>query len=271
MKNMIYALVIVMVFFTACETDPREIWIYSILDAKIKLANPNAGGDSPNRPVLLLIRMDIGDLSKTGNNYLRLLEVIGDSGLYAKIFLDSSKIVNTTVFTAPPLNKAVKGMDKILGISLPQSTKSVIADKNGNSPFFFYENLLNVDGGNYSITKIGDNAFSLCKDLMINGLHNVKTVGKEAFRGCENIEYMYFYHLETIGDNAFFDCSSLQKLTMEMNKPPKLGCGVFLGSTPASFTISVKAENEDIYRAWLLENALNFNNNGKDIVIEIIK
>jgi len=277
MKTTVSALgVFFTVFFAACgffdNCDPTEIHINSVRDAEKKLANYTFAGDSPYSPVYLKVNMNLGDLSQPGNNYLRLLEVIGNSGLYAELSLSGSKTGKTKVFTSPPLDKAAKGMDKIVEIDLPADITSITADKNGNSPFFFYENLVSVDRGGWEgFTKIGDFAFSFCKNLKRVDTSFAKTLGKEAFRGCENITHIYFGSLETIGDKAFFDCGALEKITMRRIKPPNLGEGVFLGNTPSTFTLSIEKEYEELYRAWLAENASKFNNNGAGIVIELLE
>jgi len=268
--------VVFTVFFTACifgDEDPQIIRVSSLSDAKKKLADYSFSdvGLSPEKPVEIYVNFDIGNLSQPGS-YLQLIEIIGDSGLYARLILPS-KMGGTTVFTSPPLNNAIKGMDKIVYISLPSVTTSIIADKNGISPFFFYENLIGVGSSlsNPKLTEIGDYALSSCKKLggMNIGLTAVKTIGREAFRGCENFRSISFgTSLETIGDNAFYDCNAFEIIVMK-GKPPKLGESVFLGNTPAALTLYIEPEHEALYRAWLADNASKFNNNGEDIIFNV--
>ena len=82
--------------FTACFgwSIPTEIHVYSLSDAKKKLAEYNFGsvGLSPDNPLDVFVRFDIGDLSQPGNNYLRLIEIIGDSGLYVRLLLSGIKV-----------------------------------------------------------------------------------------------------------------------------------------------------------------------------------
>ena len=277
MKKMLSRLGLVLLFFTlftvftlnlySCpigQGDPREVRVHSIRDAEKKLAGHKFSGDSPDDPLILIVNMDLGDLSQPDNKYLQLLDVIGKSGKYVELNLRGCKMGKTTVFTSPPLNKAVKGMDKIVSIRFPVATKSIEADKNGRSPFFFYENLRWVVRDEIGLTKIGDNAFADCKSLEWLVLSSVKTIGNEAFLGCENLKTIRFFYLETIGDKAFFDCSSLEWLSFYT--PPLLGNSVFLGSTPGDFTIMRKDEYSDIFVMWLADNASKFHNGGKDIV-----
>jgi len=259
--------VVFTVFFTACifgDEGPRVVMVKSLSDAKKKLAEyPYFPiGSTPDNPIYLMVRFDLGDMSKPDNNYLRLLEIIGKYGLYSELILGGS----TTVFTNPPLIEAAKGMDKIVKITIPASTTRIALDANGKSPFFFYENLVNVSTADSKVTHIDDYAFSSCKSLKGVSFFTVKTVGREAFMGCENLMYVSFTHsLGTIGDKAFYDCSALELIYLP-GKPPALGDSAFLGSTPDKFTIEIKKEYELAYRTWLTENASKFNNDGADVV-----
>ena len=263
------------VFFTACpfgDGDPQVIRVKSLSDAKKKLADYSFSdvGLNPEKPVEIYVNFDIGDLSQPGNSYLRLIEIIGNSGLYADLVLPS-KMGGTTVFTTPPLNEAVIGMDKIVSIALPSITTNILVDKNGRSPFFFYETYTLVYSSTFQskITKIDDYAFSSCKFKGVHMDWPVKTIGKEAFRGCENMSGILLNStLETIEDKAFFDCSAFEMVIMK-GTPPKLGESVFLGNTPAALTLYIEPEHEALYRAWLADNASKFNNNGDDIIFDV--
>ena len=265
-------------YFTACDlvsglfdwSIPTRIHVKSLEDAEKKLAKHTFNGDSPDDPVDVHVNFEIGDLSQPNNDYLRLIEIIGNSGLYAELSLGSSTINGTTVFTSPSLNEAVKGMDKIVSINVfPSNTTSIMADENEKSPFFYYENLIRVVTSGKNFTNISDYAFSSCKSLERVDLYDVKTIGREAFHGCENLRGVNLpAFLETIDDKAFFDCSSLEWLGMPRN-PPTLGDDVFLGSTPSTLRLSVERENLGLYRAWLAENASKFNNNGEDVVFKV--
>jgi len=257
--------------FTACFdwSEPNVIFINSLKDAEEKLAVHTFNGAKPEDPVQLIVRkMNIGDMSQPDNDYLRLIEIIGNSGLYAELSLGEAIMGGKTVFTSPPLNEAVKGMEKIVVIDLPYIATSIKTDKNGRSPFFFYENLKRVSGGDTKITEIGDNAFSFCKSLEQVNLYDVKTVGREAFQGCENLKRVTLTLSETIGDRAFLNCESLLQVSM-YRKPPTLGDSVFLGNTPSTFTLSIEKAHEVLYRSWLNENALKFNNYGVGIAFKL--
>ena len=260
------------VYFTACpgwgELPPNEVHINSLSDAEKKLAEfsyPGVG--TPNYPVWVFVNFDLGDLSRPDNNYLRLLEIIEDSGLYVDLTLQN-RMLEKNVFTSPPLSEAVKGMDKVVNISLHGIATSIMADSNEKSPFYFYENLVRVIGRGDNFTHIDNFAFSSCKSLERVDFYGVKTVGREAFNGCENLKRVDFpTALETIGDKAFYDCSALERLSIR-GKYPKLGDSVFLGSTPSRFIFNINKEYEGGFRRWINENASSFNNDGADIDFE---
>ena len=259
------------VYFTSCGlfdwSDPTEIQVKSLKDAEEKLAKHTFCGDTPNNPVYITVEFDLGDLSKPDNNYLRLLEIIGNSGLYAVLMLGGAKMGGTTVFTTPPLNEAVKGMEKIMKIYIPLITTSIKADINGISPFFFYEKLFNVSASGSKISEISDYAFKSCKTLKQISVGSAKSIGREAFRDCESLRDVFSIRLEEIGDYAFFNCSTFESIGISW-KLPTLGDSVFLGSTPSKFTIRIKEEHARLYGEWLAENASKFNDDGIYIVFE---
>ena len=98
------------VFFTSCSIynpDAEMFVIRSITGAERVLKNyTGILGGSPDHPLYLKVIINFGDLSQPGNKYLQLLEVIGDSGLYADLSLGGSKTGKSNVFTTPPLDKA---------------------------------------------------------------------------------------------------------------------------------------------------------------------
>jgi len=247
---------------------PTEIHVYSLKDAEEKLASFSFGtcGLSPDSLLDVFVKFDLEDLSQPDNNYLRLIEIIGDSGLYVNLILPA-EMGGKTVFTSPPLDNAAKGMDKIVGISLPLVTTSIMTDINGMSPFYFYENLKRVESDE-KFAYIGDFAFSSCKSLEQINLYSVKIVGRDAFRGCENLIHVGLSTVETIEERAFFDCNSLERISM-YRKPPILGDSAFLGSTPDTFTFSIDRVYHGAYRTWIEENASKFNNNGEDIIFHL--
>jgi len=269
--------VICMVCFTTCFNwgdTPSHIKVNSLSDAEKKLAKHRFNGDSPEFPVYLCVYFDLGDLSQPDNNYMRLIEIIGNSGLYANLELNEATMGGGTVFTSPPLNEAAKGMDKIVQIFMPRITTSIIADKNEKSPFLFYENLIYILCSGSNITEIGDNAFSFCNSLIFVNIGNsIKSIGREAFRGCENLENALFGNfLEAIGDKAFYDCRSLENILIDdrIENLPTLGDSVFLGSTPSKLTFYINRKHKLYHYTWLwlLENASKFNNNGVDVFIK---
>ena len=221
----------------------------------------------------LQMKIDLGDLSKPDNNYLRLLEAVESAGKYVYLDLSRCKMGGTKTFTSVPFDEAPPGADYIIELKLPKITESIKADVNGQSPFFYYKNLYSFNSYDDSThtfwgpAEIGDSAFSYCKNLEFAPTWQAKFVGNNAFRGCEKLEAPRFLEVESIGDNAFFDCSSLNNIIFG-SQPPVLGEGVFLGSTSGNLRIRFYTEEDiEIYRAWLDENLSKFNNNGEDVEI----
>ena len=124
-----------------------------------------------------------------------------------------------------------------------------------------------INGKEYSVTSIGDNAFNDCRSLQSVTIPNsvtsignyafdhcvnlqsvtipnsVTSIGDNAFWGCSNLQSVTIPNSVTsIGNNAFSDCSSLQSVTINSN--PKIG-GPAFGGTPATVTMNLTASQID--------------------------
>lgn len=71
-------------------------------------------------------------------------------------------------------------------------------------------------GREYSITSIGERAFSNCLELRtINIPHTVKTIGARSFYKCINLASIDFpKNITTIGFQAFYGCNSLTRIDL---------------------------------------------------------
>ncbi len=138
-----------------------------------------------------------------------------------------------------------------------------------------------INGKEYSVTDIGDNAFSGCSYLQSITIPNsVTTIGVYAFSRCSSlqsvtipnsvtdIEWLAFLNcsslqsvtipnsVTTIGFYAFYGCSSLQSVTINGN--PKIGTDAFL-ETPATVTMNLTASPIDgDYWTTFYNNGYNF-------------
>ena len=70
------------------------------------------------------------------------------------------------------------------------------------------------DGGTYSVTTIGDWAFSECSALTLVSMPEVTTIGGGAFDGCSALTLVSMPEVTTIGDWAFSECSALTSVSM---------------------------------------------------------
>ena len=70
------------------------------------------------------------------------------------------------------------------------------------------------DGGTYSVTTIGENAFYYCDDLKSISMPSVTTIGDYAFDWCESLTSISMPSVTTIGYEAFGECSALTSVEM---------------------------------------------------------
>lgn len=92
----------------------------------------------------------------------------------------------------------------------------VLAPKNKKITKFTVPATVKIDGLNYKVSGIADNAFQGCTKLktVIIG-KNVTYVGKKAFYGCTRLKTVSMgKNVETIGDSAFEKCKALLKITL---------------------------------------------------------
>lgn len=75
---------------------------------------------------------------------------------------------------------------------------------------------ITYNGDNYSVTSIGENAFSGCNALdSINIPNSVKTIGHDAFRYCTNLTSIVIPDgVTSMGEFVFYGCTKLQKVSI---------------------------------------------------------
>ena len=73
-----------------------------------------------------------------------------------------------------------------------------------------------INGTEYSVTGIGNDAFQSCFSLQYVTIPNsVTSIGNSAFAGCPNLQSVNIpYSVTSIGNSAFRNCSSLQSVTI---------------------------------------------------------
>ena len=97
-----------------------------------------------------------------------------------------------------------------------------------------------INGIEYSVTSIGENAFENCDNLQSVTIPNsVTNIDDEAFRRCTSLQSVTIPESVTsIGNGAFAECSSLQSVTINGN--PKIRTYAFW-ETPATVTMNLTA------------------------------
>ena len=111
----------------------------------------------------------------------------------------------------------------------------------GNNAFFDCSSLQSVTIPE-SVTSIGDHAFSDCSSLQSVTIPNsVTSIGDFAFSGCSSLQSVTIPNSVTsIGNNAFGRCGRLRSVTINSN--PRIGADAF-GGTPATVTMNLTASN----------------------------
>jgi hypothetical protein len=109
---------------------------------------------------------------------------------------------------------------------------AVEVTRNGNNSYSGNVDIpeaVNYNGNSYSVTAIGNTAFSYCSDLTSITIPNsVTTIGNYAFVLCSGLTSVTIGNSVTdIGDRAFSYCIGLTELYVKAATPPTLGSSVF--------------------------------------------
>ena len=132
---------------------------------------------------------------------------------------------------------------------------------------------ITFEGMTYSVTSIGDNAFSSCSGLTSVTIPNsvtsignsaftdcasltsvtipnsVTSIGDSAFNGCSGLSSVTIGNSVTsIGDSAFKDCSGLTKLVSLAVEPPICGKGAFEKVDKTTCQLLVPEESINKYK-----------------------
>ncbi len=116
---------------------------------------------------------------------------------------------------------------------------------------------VNIDGTDYAVAAIGDNAFSRCESLQSVTLpEGVVSIGIYAFYACPALQSVTLPStLASIGNWAFSGCDALADITCQALVPPAMEGFTFDASTFEAATLIVPEEAEVAYRAsrlWAL-------------------
>ena len=107
---------------------------------------------------------------------------------------------------------------------------------------------IKVNDAKYTVTSIGESAFSFCTSLTSISIPNsVTSIGESAFFNCSSLTSISIPNSVTsIGDGAFRECSSLTSITIP-NSVTSIGWGSFSG---CSSLTSVTIPNSVTYIGW---------------------
>ena len=113
---------------------------------------------------------------------------------------------------------------------ISETTATVRSGDNKYSGDIVIPESITYNGSKYSVTSIGDWAFSYCSGIISVTIPNsVTSIGEYTFFGCSGLTSVTIPNSVTsIGDYAFYDCCSLTSITIP-NSVTSIGDGAFSG------------------------------------------
>jgi uncharacterized repeat protein (TIGR02543 family) len=117
-----------------------------------------------------------------------------------------------------------------------------------------------------SVTSIGDYAFEACSNLQsVTIPESVTSIGHSAFQGCSRLQSLTIPNsVTTIENDAFYYCINLQSVTINSN--PRIGGSAF-SDTPATVTMNLTASKIDgDYWTTFYNDGYNFQADGNTTV-----
>ena len=133
------------------------------------------------------------------------------------------------------------------------------------------------NGTTYSVTSIGDYAFSYCSSLTSVVIGNsVTSIGTSAFEGCANIESLYIStSLESIGAKAFAGCEKIKEIKVGLEKPIRCVANIFADAVYDNAVLYVPTGTKSLYEErepWnLFFDIVEMDFTGIDEVLDEVK
>ena len=108
-----------------------------------------------------------------------------------------------------------------------------------------------IDGKEYSVTSIADNAFKGNQKITtLKGGNNLETIGKYAFSGCKKLKKIKLTSskLTSIQAGAFKNCRNVNEITINGNNLKSVGGSAFSGTgNGVKVKVKIKASNKKSY------------------------
>jgi hypothetical protein len=199
------------IFSVAQETypdplQPHRAVIISDAEDIVPYLESQAEGGSPDNPVILRLKLDLGDMLRDGSAWRKLLRDIDEEGEYVSLDL-SECTMSGTMFNLD--GNVITGKDKIVTITLPDTATSIPNGSSAHPSFDYFTNLASFSGA--GLSSIGNYAFFNCASLTQSSLPDgLVSIGNCAFEGCTNLALDSLpAGLRSIGFSAFSQCTNL--------------------------------------------------------------
>lgn len=165
------------------------------------------------------------------------------------IFLCESLFVNAERVMIGDLYYELNESNKTASVTYPSSNSS--SDENYVNGCVSIPSAVSYSGETYSVTSIGDSAFSACSGLTsIEIPLGVTSIGGSAFFGCSGLISIEIPSgVTSIGYWAFMGCSGLTSIKCVAIVPPSCGPSVFYGVDKSNCTLQVPEGCEAAYRS----------------------
>ncbi len=162
------------------------------------------------------------------------LYVMANNGAFAKIKLTVAKDAVTELSSVKQTKKGMLlkdkktgGMYRVLSTENGKKTVELVKPLDNEVTSFFTEAVISIDGTDYIVSKIADDAFSGCTKLKKVTLGTgVIEIGKRSFKNCKSLTSVRLpIWLFVIGDEAFAGCSKLSALQVQGSNITTYTCG----------------------------------------------
>jgi hypothetical protein len=169
-----------------------------------------SGGQSAAAPLGLKLNFSMGTMTEETSGWQQLLAAINAAGKFVTLDLSACTMSGTGF---DPDKTVTIGKDKITGIVLPNTARTIAAGTDlGNPAFKGFTGLKSIAGA--GITTVGNFAFAGCTGLTSVSLPVATSIGQTAFFNCTSLTSVSFPASATLGANPFAGCTALSSITL---------------------------------------------------------